>query len=81
MHRDVKPGNIFLNDDRVIIGDFGLSKQGVDLTSTSLGSPLYMAPEIASYDTISYGSKADLWSIGVLFYELLFGKCPFEGKS
>lgn len=44
-----------------------------------LGSPLYMAPEILRGE--EYCNKADIWSLGVVLYELLFGFCPFEEKS
>lgn len=68
MHRDVKLANIFLNDDRVVIGDFGFAKQGVDVTKTKLGTPITMAPELLNSEGGSYTSKTDLWSIGVCFY-------------
>lgn len=81
MHRDVKLANIFLQDDKIVIGDFGFAKQGVDVTRTKLGTPITMAPELLSSNGNSYTSKADLWSIGVCFYQMLFGKTPFEAKS
>lgn len=68
MHRDVKLANMFLNNDRVIIGDFGFAKQGVDQTKTRLGTPITMAPELMMQKDTSYNNKADLWSIGVIFY-------------
>lgn len=81
MHRDVKLANIFLQDDKIVIGDFGFAKQGVDVTRTKLGTPITMAPELLSSNGNSYTSKADLWSIGVCFYQILYGKTPFEAKS
>jgi serine/threonine-protein kinase ULK/ATG1 len=83
MHRDFKLANIFLKSDgTVVIGDFGFAKSGVEMTSTKLGTPLTMAPElIASSGSSSYTSKADLWSIGVVFYHMLQGKYPFFGMS
>jgi serine/threonine protein kinase len=83
MHRDFKLANIFLKSDgTVVIGDFGFAKSGVEMTSTKLGTPLTMAPElIASTGSASYTSKADLWSIGVVFYHMLQGKYPFFGMS
>ena len=81
MHRDVKLANMFLKDDQVIIGDFGFAKQGVEQTKTRLGTPITMAPELLINKESSYNSKADLWSIGVVMYQLLFGKTPFEAKN
>lgn len=81
MHRDVKLANLFLQDDQVVIGDFGFAKQGVDVTRTKLGTPITMAPELLTSTGGAYNSKADLWSIGVCFYQMLFGKPPFDAKS
>ena len=49
------------------------------MAKTMLGSPIYMAPEILLGE--EYTMKADIWSLGVMFYEMLYGKCPFEGKN
>ncbi len=49
------------------------------MTKTVLGSPIYMAPEILRGE--DYTMKADIWSLGVLYYEMLYGKCPYEGKN
>jgi serine/threonine protein kinase len=68
IHRDLKLSNIFMHDDRVIIGtnlipgDFGLAKTGKEMTGTRLGTPLTMAPEMI--EGKNYCSKTDLWSIG-----------------
>lgn len=80
MHRDVKLSNIFLNDDRVLIGDFGFAKMGFEYTNTILGTPLTMAPELYNPGT-PYTSKTDLWSLGICLYQLLFGEMPFSGKN
>lgn len=81
LHRDFKLANILLNDGRVVIGDFGFAKMGQDMAETKLGSPVTMAYEIltATSDNALYNSKADLWSIGVVYYQLLFGRPPFTG--
>lgn len=80
MHRDLKLSNIFLHNDKIVIGDFGLAKTGKEMSGTKLGTPLMMAPELIE-GTREYSSKTDLWSIGILFYQLLFGNVPFFGLS
>ena len=64
-----------------MIGDFGFAKSGQDMAETKLGTPLTMAYEIltSNSDNLYYTNKADLWSIGVVYYEMLFGKTPFFG--
>lgn len=82
MHRDFKLANIFLNDDNVIIGDFGFAKSGSDMATTKLGSPITMAPELLNGGNyVKYTNKADLWSIGVCFFNMIFGKPPWACKS
>lgn len=83
MHRDFKMANIFLKSDgTVVIGDFGFAKSGVEMTSTTLGTPLTMAPELlTSTGSTQYTSKADLWSIGIVMYHMLQGKYPFFGMT
>jgi len=76
MHRDFKLANIFLHDETLIIGDFGFAKSGFEMAQTKLGTPLTMAPELQQ-DSTAYTSKADLWSIGVVYYQMLFGNYPF----
>lgn len=83
LHRDFKLANIYMNNDNLIIGDFGFAKAGVDIATTKLGSPLTMAPELLfeEDDRVKYDSKADIWSIGVVFYQMLFKDPPFFGMS
>jgi serine/threonine protein kinase len=82
VHRDLKPGNIFLDDDVVKIGDYGLSKfiscsrRGGQ--TESVGTFHYMAPEIGKG---SYGKEIDLYALGVMIYEMLTGRVPFDGES
>src|SRR5262245_12074135 len=82
VHRDLKPGNIFLEDGRLKVGDYGLCKfiGGADATrqSQSVGTVHYMAPEIA---TGNYNKQVDIYAAGIILYEMLTGKVPFEGES
>ena len=82
MHRDFKLANIFMDGKHLTIGDFGFAKAGVDVATTKLGTPYNMAPEIIfSTGKTPYTSKADLWSIGVVFYQMLFGVLPFRAMT
>ncbi len=84
VHRDVKPGNIMvLADGRVKIMDFGIARldePGVTTeTGLLLGSPRYMAPEqVAGH---AFDHRADIFSLGVVLYEMLTGATPFNGKD
>jgi len=79
MHRDFKLDNLFMNDDTVVIADLGFAKAGREMTQTSCGTPLYMAPEVSAGK--KYTNAADLWSVGVSFYQLCFGTFPFNANS
>lgn len=77
MHRDLKTANILLHDGICKIADFGLSKNvGVgNMARSSVGTPLTNAPEII--EGKEYGFEADIWSIGVVFYRILYGFYPY----
>ena len=85
VHRDVKPANIMLTKDgRVKVADFGVAKaigEGTDLTRTGtvVGSPAYMAPE--QVRGLSPDGRADLFSLGVVLYELLLHRKPFPADT
>jgi len=79
IHRDIKSQNIFLTkDDDILIGDFGVSKAD-QMCETMIGTPLYYSPEMITGQT--YTKKADIWSLGVLFYEIVSLKFPFVTES
>ncbi len=79
MHRDLKLSTIFLNGDRAIIGNFGKCKQGQTIAQTELGHPYTTAPEILFHSNEQvYTNKADIWSIGVCFFEMIYGISPWR---
>lgn len=86
IHRDIKPENIFRVQNKktleIRIGDFGVSKQlenQVDICKTNIGTPYYLAPEIIKKE--HYKSGVDIWSLGVMMYELVTFRYPFPANS
>eukprot|EP01061_Rhynchopus_euleeides_P026072 TRINITY_DN4269_c0_g1_i1.p1 TRINITY_DN4269_c0_g1~~TRINITY_DN4269_c0_g1_i1.p1 ORF type:complete len:447 (+),score=173.13 TRINITY_DN4269_c0_g1_i1:192-1532(+) len=85
LHRDIKGANIFLTSTGVIkLGDFGFSHEYEETVSNAVagtfcGTPYYLAPEL--WENKKYGKKADVWSLGVLLYEMLALKRPYTAQN
>jgi serine/threonine-protein kinase len=87
LHKDVKPENIFLTDSHAMLMDLGLSRattrsmaETMTGSGLTLGSPAYMSPEHAS-GGVEIDSRADLYSLGCVLYEMLAGEPPFTGAT
>tara|TARA_B100000925_G_scaffold159615_1_gene119841 strand:- start:59 stop:1216 length:1158 start_codon:yes stop_codon:yes gene_type:complete len=81
LHRDIKPQNILIHNNNIKISDFGFAKafEKNELITTFCGSPLYMAPEIIIDK--EYNAQSDIWSLGVIIYELFTKSHPYYTSS
>ena len=83
IHRDIKAQNIFLTKNGIIkLGDFGIAKNlgnTWDFAKTIIGTPYYLSPEIINNKP--YNNKTDIWSLGVLLYQMITLKLPFEANN
>jgi formylglycine-generating enzyme required for sulfatase activity/tRNA A-37 threonylcarbamoyl transferase component Bud32 len=84
VHRDIKPANLMITTKGVVkIADFGISKvageHNLTMTGTTVGTPAYCSPEQGRGDQVD--PRADIYSLGVAFYELLVGQKPFDGAT
>ena len=85
IHRDLKPANILMTrENKIKLADFGLARK-IDTNSedplmkTHVGTPYYKAPEI--YHQLGYTENVDLWSLGIMLFQMVAGQLPFTAMS
>lgn len=83
IHRDVKPANTLVKDKHYKVADFGFACKadvfGRKKLTDICGTPIYMAPQLLKNEP--YTAKSDIWSLGLMFYEMIFGYAPWPCRS
>src|SRR5262249_60296487 len=88
IHRDLKPSNVMINPrGEPVVMDFGLARRAQTVEArltrpgTALGTPAYMSPEQVRGEPDTVGPATDIYALGVILYELVTGRLPFEGSA
>jgi TolB-like protein/tRNA A-37 threonylcarbamoyl transferase component Bud32 len=86
LHRDIKPANVMLSGRHALVMDFGIAKavsdaggQSLTTVGVAIGTPMYMSPEQATGSDVD--ARSDIYALGILAYEMLTGRPPFQGKN
>lgn len=85
IHKQLNLEHIYLKDDVVKIGNLGFAKSGAKMMTAQLGKPITVAPELAKLEesggSACYSNKVDLWSVGICFFEMIFGRAPWTPQQ
>ncbi|CAK58292.1 unnamed protein product (macronuclear) [Paramecium tetraurelia] len=83
IHRDIKPANILLKGNEPKLADFGFAvpvwQARIQQRNINVGTPLYMSPQALKHQ--DYSEKGDVWAVGIVYFEMLFGRTPFNAQS
>lgn len=82
IHRDLKPANVLVHEGTFKICDFGFANYLTEvgkMNRTCVGTPMYMSPQALKHRP--YTNKTDIWSLGIVFFEILFGRTPWQGNA
>lgn len=81
VHRDLKLANVLIKEGRIKLADFGFSisiEKCQEKCNYNVGSPYYMPPETLKYNVYSF--KSDIWALGIIAYEMVYGHLPWKDK-